>query len=154
MRQLTATREQFEALQRRWEEEQEFERYKLLAEERRKLFIQTAHALQRMREVLKADRSSQGEGWRAWQEQVTRRANELFMLETELRILAPELAPRVQAATNTARLIRAAPPEIQRTELDELVLKIRTQADEVMTHMRKLLGTETHRGGVLMPNEK
>ena len=109
-RQLAASKEQFDQLQQRWREEQEFERRKILADDRRELFIKTAHALQRTREVVGGPHVNLGPGWEVWKDEVTKCTDHMFILETELRILAPELAQYVRHAA-TARLVRSAPVE-------------------------------------------
>lgn len=128
---------------KRMEQQLAFEREKLLADERRQVFTRTAHALQRMREVLN-DRddvvSEYGED--VWHEFVTKRADELFMLETELLLLAPDLAGHVRDATNTARAIRdnAAGPQ---EAADQLITRYRSAVRNAMEDMRKFMGTST-----------
>ncbi len=150
-RNIQAAKDLAEGAAERWRKEQEFEREKLLADVRRQLFINTAHAMQRTREVLKAPHVRNGPAWELWKESVTERTDQLFMLETELRIIAPELVAPVQSAARIARLIRAAPPEVDQTEIDKQIEDVRSKSDEAMAQMRVLLGTETTAGGVVVP---
>jgi hypothetical protein len=77
----------------RFEKQLAFEREKLLADERRLLFIKTAHAFQRTREHLTyRDEEQLEHGRDDWERAVTKSVDTLFIIETELRILAPDIA--------------------------------------------------------------
>lgn len=117
-----------------------FERAKILADDRRKVFVATVHFLQRMRELLKAGEVRiEQDREEAWAHAVTERADDLFMLETELRLLAPELAREVRSATQIARRYRdETDPRAGRSGLlEDYTATVR----RTMSTMRALLGT-------------
>lgn len=119
-----------------------FERDKILADDRRTLFVRTAHELQRMRELLQewAILTQEGND-EAWSDEVTRSADALFRLETELRLLAPTLVDDVRAATNLARSLRDLDIEPESGDRDDLLSQYIERTRTAMKLMRELLGT-------------
>lgn len=119
-----------------------FEREKILADDRRELFVRTGHALERMRELLKVW-VSRGAVDKAWFDDVTNRADVLFLLETELRLLALNLAKEVQTATRKAREVRdlAVVPATEEARKD-LLFEYEELTRKAMTSMRQMLGTD------------
>jgi hypothetical protein len=123
-----------------------FEREKLLADERRQLFIRTAHSLQRMRELLQDRQWAEDNGsTEDWFDAVTNHADELFKLETEIQLLAPTLTEAVRAATQIARSIRdtaSVSPGISDSEERRLLDGLVRQTRVAMIQMRSILRTE------------
>lgn len=153
--QLAASTTQFEQLQQRWREEQEFERQKLLANDRRQLFVTTAHALQRMRELLnQREWAEENNGSEGWYDAMKRRADELFLLETEIRLLAPTLTNTVRAAAQTARKIREAPITATEPEIDRDREDFVRYTMAAMDKMRAILGTKPADASELTPAEQ
>lgn len=84
----------------------------------------------------------QGEnGQRAWEGAVTRSANELFTIETELLILAPEVAPHVRGAARAARGVRDAGPMGTEDDIEDSVRNFRVEVQNAMAIMREMLGS-------------
>ena len=119
-----------------------FEREKILADDRRELFVRTAHALQRMRELLKVWVDT-GDRANVWLDDVTQQADVLFLLETELRLLALKLAKEVQEATRMARKVRdlAVVPATKEARSD-LLFEYEELTRNAMRSMRQMLGSE------------
>lgn len=140
---------------KRVEQQLAFERDKLLADERRQLFVRTAHELQRMRERLNSrEEDSERHGAVLWAGAVTKHADELFKLETEIRLLAPTLSNTVRAATQVARSIRDAPDSTSESAMDSLNKEFVRYTMSSMSKMRSILGTEPSDPSELTPAEQ
>lgn len=91
-----------------------------------------------------------GEGWailtqegndEAWSDEVTRSADALFRLETELRLLAPTLVDDVHAATSLARSRRDLGIKPGLSDRDDLLSQYTERTRNAMKLMHELLGT-------------
>ena len=126
----------------RLEQQLAFERQKLLADERRLLFIKAAHAMQRAREhIVNREEEQAHFGREAWEDAVRTCTNALFTLETELLVVAPDVAPYVRQVARQARVIRDS-PSADATKLPMFESALRDHIREAMETMRKVLGTE------------
>ncbi len=129
---------------RRFDKQIAFEREKILADQRRELFVKTAQALQRTTETLKMAETVQTEPERGiWRSAVKSRTDELFMLETEVRLLAPQLMSPVRAAVRRARAIRDAPDSADTDTVSGYFLEFMVSVEDAMAVMRTVMGTDT-----------
>lgn len=119
-----------------------FERERILADERRLLFIKAAHACQRMREHLKRRHEQLHDGRPNWKKKMTQAAHNLFIIETELRLLAPDVVPFIYQAARHARSVRDADPATPESELRPLVNAYRAETGDAMRTMQEILGTQ------------
>ena len=131
---------QLSAAQQRWREEQQFEREKVLFDKRREVFTNYLQALERATEVLKLlhQHGQETKDQLTVRQMAKERLDELYVIGTEIRLIAPAVREPAYHAYFVAKKVQDADPDP--VESPGLIQELRDQRRAIREAMTAALG--------------